>query len=116
MAISVVIGRKVKQGRQAKELIPILLQMRALAMYQPGYISGETLCDVDRPGECLVISRWESVEDWQKWAKSQQRAKIERKIETLTGHKSNYHIYSPMVPEKLAEKKHNKQAACIIAC
>jgi len=116
MAISVVIHRKVKQGWQAKELIPILLQMRALAMYQPGYISGETLCDIDRPGECFVISRWESVEDWNRWAQSQQRAKIEGKIETLVGHKSNYHIYSPMVPDKFVEKAHNRQAECIIAC
>ena len=43
MAIQVIIQRNVKQGRQAKELVPLLLQMRALAIYQPGYISGETL-------------------------------------------------------------------------
>jgi hypothetical protein len=63
MAILVVIKRKVEQGRQAKELVPLLLQTRALAMYRPGYISGETLCDIEYPGECLVISRWETVED-----------------------------------------------------
>ena len=39
MAIQVIIQRKVKQGRQAKELVPLILQMRACAMYQPGYIS-----------------------------------------------------------------------------
>ena len=44
MAIQVVIKRKVKQGRQAKELVPLILQMRTLAMCQPGYISAKTLC------------------------------------------------------------------------
>ena len=104
MAISVVINRQIKQGRQAKDLIPILLQMRALAMYQPGYISGETVCDIERPG------------DWQNWANSKKRAGIEKKIETLTGLKSDYHIYSPMVPEKSTNKTHKKHAECIIAC
>ena len=57
MAIQVFIKRKVKQGRQAKELVPLILQMRVRAMAQPGFISGETLCDIEQPGECLVISR-----------------------------------------------------------
>ena len=64
MAIHVIIKRKVKQGHQSKELVPLLLQMRSLAMYKPGYISGETLCDIEHPGECLVISTWEIIEDW----------------------------------------------------
>lgn len=71
MAIQVIIKRKVKQGRQAKELVPFILQMRACAMYQPGYISGETLCDTEHPGDCLVISRWETVEDWNNWVRNQ---------------------------------------------
>ena len=116
MAIQVDIKRKVKQGRQAKELVPLILQMRVRAMDQPGYISGETLCDIEHPGECLVISRWETAEDWNRWAYSQERARIEGKIETLTGGKSEYHIYSPMVPRTIAEKTTDRQAECIINC
>lgn len=116
MAIQVVIKRKVKQGQQAKELVPLILQMRVRAMNQPGYISGETLCDIEHPGECLVISRWETVEDWNKWAYSQERARIDGKIETLTGGKSEYHIYSPMVPQTIAEKTTHRQAECITNC
>ena len=110
MAIHVIIKRKVKQGHQAKELVPLILQMRSLAMYQPGYISGETLCDIEHPGECLVISTWETVEDWNKWVHSQERARMDQKIETLTGEKTEYHIYSPMVPGTIAEKMPHKQA------
>jgi len=40
MAIAVMIKRKVKQGYQAKQLVPFILQLRALATFQPGYISG----------------------------------------------------------------------------
>ena len=98
MAIQVIIKRKVKPGRQAEELVPLFLQMRACAMYQPGYISGETLCDTEHPGNCIIISRWETVEDWKNWVHSQERATFDQKIETLTGEKAEYHIYSPMVP------------------
>jgi heme-degrading monooxygenase HmoA len=105
MAVLVIIKRKVEQGRQAKELVPLILQMRALAMIQPGYISGETLSDIEHPGECLVISRWETVEDWNKWAHSQERIWMEEKINTLTGEKTEYNIYASMVPEKTTGKE-----------
>jgi heme-degrading monooxygenase HmoA len=110
MSIHVIIKRKVKQGHQAKELVPLLLQMRSLAMYQPGYISGETLCDIERPGECLVISTWQTVGAWNKWVHSQERTRMDQKIETLTGEKTEYRIYSPMVPGKIAEKMPHKEA------
>ncbi len=110
MAIQVVIKRDVKQGRQAKELVPLILQMRASAMYQPGYISGETWCDMEHPGECIVISKWESIEDWNKWVRNQTRMMIDQKIETLTGEKSEYRIYSSMTPQPRVEKEPKRQA------
>ena len=103
MAIHVFIKRKVKQGRQAKEVVPLILQLRILAMYQPGYISGETLCDIENPGDCLVVSSWERVEDWNAWVSSPERKSVDQKIEILTGEKAEYHIYSPMVQGSMAD-------------
>jgi len=97
MAIDVMIKRRVEQGHQAKELVPLILHLRALATYQPGYISGTTLCNLEYPDECLVVSRWESIDDWNRWRQSKQRSSIERKIEMLTGEKTEYNIYAPMV-------------------
>ena len=99
MAVEVMIKRKVKQGRQAKELVPLIMHLRALATYQPGYISGTTLSNVEHPDECLVISRWESIEHWNRWRKSKQRMAIEEKIETLAGEQTEYNIYAPMVAQ-----------------
>ena len=98
MAIEVMIKRKVKQGFQAKKLVPLILQMRSLAMHQPGYISGTTLSNLERPEDCLVISRWETIEDWKRWLHSSQRFEIESKIEKLAGGKAEYEVYAPMVP------------------
>jgi len=98
MAVDVLIKRKVKPGHQAKQLVPLILKMRAMALGQPGYISGETLCKVENPEECLVVSRWASIDDWNRWVNSKERKTLEEKIETLTGEKSDYSVYAPMVP------------------
>jgi len=97
MAIEVLIKRRVKQGPQARKVVPLILRMRALATFQPGYISGETLCNLDNPEDCLVISRWESREYWETWFYSKERSEIQKKIEQITGEKTEYTIYAPMV-------------------
>jgi heme-degrading monooxygenase HmoA len=97
MPVDVMIKRKVEQGRQAKELVPLIMHLRALATHQPGYISGTTLSNVEHPDECLVISTWKSIEDWNRWRNSKQRMAIDEKIEALTGEKTEYSIYAPMV-------------------
>jgi heme-degrading monooxygenase HmoA len=97
MAVQIIIRRKVKQGQQAKELVPLILQLRAIAIHQPGFISSDTWSDMEDPGECLVISRWQTAEDWHRWVRSEKRSKIESKIEALTGQKSEYKVYAPMV-------------------
>ena len=98
MAVDVMIKRKITPGHQAKQMVPLLLKMRAMALNQIGYISGETLCNVENPEDCLVISRWQTVEDWYRWFHSSKRSVIEEKIESLTGEKTTYSIYAPMVP------------------
>lgn len=97
MAVAVMIKRKVKAGEPARKLIPLILQLRALATYQLGYISGETFRNIEYPEECLVISTWETLDDWKRWLNSKQRIEINRKIEKLTGEKTEYNIYEPMV-------------------
>ena len=96
MAVKVIIKRRVKQGHQAKELVPLILQMRSLANNQPGYISGETLCDLENPGDCMVISRWETEGDWKRWRDSKERAKIDERIKSLTGEITKYNTYTSM--------------------
>ncbi len=97
MAVEILIKRRVKQGSQARQLIPLILQLRAMATFQPGYISGESLRDMEHPEECLVISTWESIECWNEWKNSKERLTIQKKIEDLVGEKTKYSVYEPMV-------------------
>ena len=104
MSIEVMIKRKVRQGPQARKLVPLILQLRALATYQSGYISGKTLYNVENPEDCLVVSEWRSLEHWYDWMKSEKRAEIQSKIDELTGEQTEYGIYAPMVVDKDASK------------
>ncbi len=109
MAVSVMIKRKVKQGEQARKLIPMILQLRALATYQPGYISGETLRNIEHPEECLVISNWESHADWKNWLESKERTAINSRIEALTGDPTEYNIYETMAGRATQQKDPQKE-------
>lgn len=93
MAVKVIIKRMVPEESQ-KGLMPLLRRLRVLANHQEGYISGETLQRIDRPGQYLVISTWRSLDDWRKWSLSGQRKEIQDEIDRLLGEETEYEIYS----------------------
>ena len=93
MAIGVLIKRETKPGENAKSLLPHIIELRALAVRQPGYISGETFFNLDRPEECVVISRWTTLEHWQTWTRDARRIEIEGNLEKHFGTKTEYSIY-----------------------
>jgi len=92
MAVKIIIKRRVAKKKEA-ELLPLLIQLRSLATAQPGYISGETLRNMDNPEEYLVISTWQSLDNWNAWISSEQRTDIQEKVDTLLGKKSEYDTY-----------------------
>ena len=93
MAIGVLIKHVTKNGVNAKILLPHIIELRALAVRQPGYISGETFFHLDRPEECLVISRWTSLEYWQRWTGDPRRSELHENINKHLGAKTEYDIY-----------------------
>jgi heme-degrading monooxygenase HmoA len=92
MAVKILIKRTVPQDK-AKEVIPLFRKLRTLANEQKGYISGETLRRLDKPDEFLVVSTWESSDDWTKWVESGKRSEVQKKMDTLLGGKTDYEIY-----------------------
>jgi heme-degrading monooxygenase HmoA len=93
MAIGVLIKRVTKHGEDAKVLLPHIIELRSLAVRQPGYISGETFFNLDHPEECLVISRWTSLEHWQQWTRDQRRIELDENMEKHLGANTDYSIY-----------------------
>jgi len=92
MAVKILIKRVVPESKE-EELGTLLMQLRSLTMKRAGYISGETLKRFDKPGETLVISTWQSVDEWREWVLTKERAEIQDKIDTLLGEKTEYEIY-----------------------
>jgi len=93
MAIGVLIKRVISHGEDAKVLLPHIIELRALAVRQPGYISGETFFNLDRPEECLVIGRWTSLEHWQQWKRDPRRIELDENMEKHLGANTEYSIY-----------------------
>jgi heme-degrading monooxygenase HmoA len=94
MAIEVLIKRATDHEKNAKILLPYIIELRAHAVKQPGYISGETLFNLERSEECLVLSRWTKVEHWQDWLRNPLRIELNEKIEKLLATRTEYNIYS----------------------
>ena len=95
MSVKVIIKRKWKI-EQPEELLPLLTEMRSHAQNQAGYISGETLRSLDDPGDFMVISEWETSDDWKKWSQSKERRDIQHKVDSLIGERSFYEIYETL--------------------
>ncbi len=92
MAVKIFIKRKVL-NKNIIDLMIMLRKLRTLTLSQPGYISGETLKRIDIPYECVVISTWRSIDDWNHWIRDEKRVNIQREIDDLLGEKTEYAVY-----------------------
>ncbi len=92
MTVKILIKRTVTDSKIA-ELTVLLKRLRSVTLMQPGYISGQTLKRVDKPGECLVIGTWRSVEDWQEWRGNSKRVAIQNEIDDLLDTPTEYAVY-----------------------
>jgi heme oxygenase (mycobilin-producing) len=97
MAISVMIQRTFGDKEKAVKLAPLIVKLRSLATIQPGYITGKTFRCLDCPGEYLVISTWNTLDDWNRWLQSEQRMALQKQVDDLLGETTQYRIYEPMV-------------------
>jgi heme-degrading monooxygenase HmoA len=93
MTVKILIKRFVPENKE-NDVAALLRILREQTTSQPGYISGETLKRIDKPGESLVISTWQSVDDWRTWVLSEERTKIQEKIDILLGGDTEYEIYT----------------------
>ena len=92
MAIRVLIERRVEPANKLR-LGQLLVNLRSRAMQAEGYISGETLRSLEDPNDILVISTWNSVEEWQRWESSAERKALQAQIDSLLTEKSKTRIF-----------------------
>ncbi|MGD8284892.1 MAG: antibiotic biosynthesis monooxygenase [Desulfobacterales bacterium] len=90
--IKIHIKRKVPEDKQ-EELKSLINDLRTITTGKQGYIGGETLKRLDKPGESLVVTKWQSVFYWEQWFESKERSEIQEKIDQLLAEETLYEIY-----------------------
>ena len=90
--IKIHIRRHVPEDKK-EALTQLINQLRSVTMGTPGYIAGETLKRLDKPGESLVVTKWQSEYYWNQWFQSKERMEVQEKIDQLLGKASQYEIY-----------------------
>lgn len=91
MLSKIIIKRDISQGKE-KQFFSLLKNLRSNAILQEGYISGETLICAEKNNRVLVISKWKSLESWNKWKNDTKRQKID---DSLSKFQENPTIYEP---------------------
>jgi heme oxygenase (mycobilin-producing) len=97
MSVCVIIKRKFDDKNIASKIAPLIVRLRSQASIQPGYITDQAFAALDTKGEYLVVSIWNSIEDWNSWMNSELRQSIQRQIDELTVDKTEYRYYEPIV-------------------
>jgi len=73
--IRVIIERQIAEGleRFYESEIARLLEVVRDA---PGYLSGESLVDIQHPNHYVVLTRWTSEDTWNRWFHSAERQEL----------------------------------------
>lgn len=90
--IKIHVRRKIPEEKR-EDVMFLILKLRSMSMGQPGYISGETLKRLDSPGESLVVTKWQSLHDWNQWFQSAERSEVQNKIDQVLGEATRYEFY-----------------------
>jgi heme-degrading monooxygenase HmoA len=79
MTVKILLERKFKKDPTLDE-IKIINELRVGAMQRKGYVSGETLVDLNDHKRIVVISVWTNRADWEAWANSKERQHLEANL------------------------------------
>ena len=90
--IRVLIERRCKTGKE-EALDSLLNDLRSKSLDQPGYISGETLVEINDPTSFLVISTWTRLNAWKAWTDSRARLEVVDLIAPLLSGEPVVRIY-----------------------
>jgi antibiotic biosynthesis monooxygenase (ABM) superfamily enzyme len=88
-----VVGYKVKSY---KDLEPILMKIRSHAMQYPGFVSAESLVSEVDSSVVVMMSTWETIENWSMWAKSRITQDLLRQAEVFLKEKPRITAYRIM--------------------
>lgn len=92
MSVKIFIRRKFKK-EGLKDATAMLIKARSNAMGSKGYISTETLVNYDDPQSIVIVSMWQSKEDWDNYKYSAARREREEKWAELLEAPTEYEVF-----------------------
>ncbi len=92
MSVKILISRTMSSDQLAA-VKPFMAELHALAWRTQGYISGEALINKDSPEERIVISSWQSVENWENFQGLEECRQLHYKIDQILGKESRYTVF-----------------------
>ena len=93
MSVKILIKRKFKE-EALKHASAMLIKARTNAMGSKGYISTETLVNYDDPQSVLIVSVWQTKEDWDRYQDSAARKEHEDKYTGLFEGSTEYEVFT----------------------
>ena len=75
-----IIGYKVLSFNEVE---PILMQLRSHAMQYPGFVSAENLVSEEDFSIVMMISTWETIENWTTWVESRRTQDLLRQAKAV---------------------------------
>jgi heme-degrading monooxygenase HmoA len=90
--VKIMIKRHIKEGK-VKDVFELLKKQRTKAMDQRGHLQGETLMSYQNPHCLLVISTWQSMENWLAWKENKERKANEAQMEQFLESPTEYDEY-----------------------
>lgn len=92
MSVKILIKRKFKK-EALQNASSMLIKARTNAMGNEGYISTETLVKYDDPRTILIISMWQTKEDWERYQSSGARKEHEDKFSAMFEGSTEYEMF-----------------------
>lgn len=92
MSVKILIRRKFKK-EALQNASAMLIKARTNAMGNKGYISTETLVNYDDPQSVLILSMWQSKEDWDTYRDSDTRKEHEDKYADMFEGSTEYEVF-----------------------
>ena len=92
MAVKIMVARQAVCGGM-DTVLTLIRAMRREASSQPGFILGETLAPMPRSREILVITAWQTIDDWNAWFGHPVRSGLQQKMDAYLEGRTEYTIY-----------------------
>ena len=92
MAIKILIKRHFKEG-STEQAFALIKNFRQDAMNRSRYISGETWTNHYDSCQIVVVSTWQTIEDWILWEESDEREMHKDKLKDILRTPAQFGIY-----------------------